>query len=94
MPAAMGTIDSRQPNSLAQVPAQSSQVGPGPCYFPSLVLGHARSWTANSLDARVRLTAECNRLQQEVALLHEKIRIKDARIARIEPPRRWPANAP
>ena len=54
---------------------------------------HARGWTANSLDARVRLTAERDRLQQEVTLLHEEIRIKDARIAQIEP-RHRPHYAP
>jgi len=37
---------------------------------------------------RVRLAATANQLQQEVALLREEIRIKDARMARIPPGRR------
>ena len=43
---------------------------------------HTRSWAANSLNARVRLKAENGRLQEEVRLLCEEIRIKDARMAR------------
>ena len=41
----------------------------------------ARGWAANSINARVRLTAENDRLNQEVQLLREGIRIKDARMA-------------
>jgi hypothetical protein len=36
---------------------------------------YTRSWAANSLNARVRLKAECDRLQQEVALRDDEIRI-------------------
>ena len=42
-------------------------------------VAYTRSWAADSSNARVRLTAERDRLEQEVALLREKIRIKDAR---------------
>ena len=46
-------------------------------------LGHyaieaARGWAANSINARVRLTAENDQLKQEVQLLREELRIKDA----------------
>ena len=41
---------------------------------------YTRSWAANSRNARVRLKAENVRLQQEVALLREEIRVKDTRM--------------
>ena len=43
----------------------------------------ARGWAANSIHARVRLTAQNNGLNQEVELLREELRIKDARAAQI-----------
>ena len=49
---------------------------------------YTRSWAANSLNARVRLKAEKDRLRQEVALLEEEIRIKDARALQINPHKR------
>jgi transposase InsO family protein len=49
---------------------------------------YTRSWAADSRNARVRLTAENRRLEQEVGLLREEIRIKDARLARIDARRR------
>jgi len=48
----------------------------------------ARGWAANSINARVRLAAKSDRLLQEVELLHEQIRIRDARMARLDPHRR------
>ena len=39
-----------------------------------------RSWTANSPNERMRLKTENDRLEAEVALLKEEIRIKDARL--------------
>ena len=45
----------------------------------------ARSWAANSINARVRLAAENDRLKQENQLLREEIRIKDTRLAKINP---------
>jgi len=51
----------------------------------NLAIVAARGWTANSLDARVRLSGENDRLQQEVQLLREELRIKDARLAKIDP---------
>jgi hypothetical protein len=48
-----------------------------------------RSWAANTGLARVRLKAENDQLRQEVALLREEIRIKGARMKRVEP-QRWP----
>ena len=49
---------------------------------------YTRSWAANSLNARIRLKAENDRLHQEVALLEEEIRIKDARALQISPHKR------
>jgi len=48
----------------------------------------ARGWAGNSINARVRLTAKSDRLQQEVELLREEIRIKDTRMAKLDPRRR------
>jgi len=48
----------------------------------------ARGWAANSINARVRLAAENNLLKQESQLLREEIRIKDARMAKVDPHRR------
>ena len=51
-------------------------------------LTSTRSWAANSWNARIRLSAENDRLRQELALLQEEVRIKDARMLRIPAPRR------
>jgi len=51
-------------------------------------LTYSRSWAADSTNQRVRLKADNDRLTQEVAQLREEIRIKDARLALIEPKRR------
>ena len=48
-------------------------------------LAIARGWCANSRIARVRLAADNDRLKTEVALLREELRIKDARMAHIQP---------
>ena len=48
----------------------------------------ARGWAANSVNARVRLAAENDRLNEEIQLLHEELRIKDVRFAKIDPRRR------
>ena len=48
----------------------------------------ARGWAANSINARLRLAAENDRLKQESQLLGEELRIKDARMAKIDPRRR------
>jgi putative transposase len=47
-----------------------------------------RSWAGNSSSQRVRLAAKSDQLEQEVALLCEEIRIKDARMATIPPAER------
>jgi hypothetical protein len=51
-------------------------------------LTYSRSWAADSSNQRVRLKAECDRLEQEVALRGKEIRIKDVRMAQIDPQRR------
>jgi len=51
-------------------------------------LAYTRGWAANSINSRIRLKAELERANQEIALLGEEIRIKDARMARIQPHRR------
>ena len=51
-----------------------------------------RKYTATDLylstNSRIRLKAELDRANQEIALLREEMRIKDARMARIDPHRR------
>ena len=49
---------------------------------------YTRSWAVDNMNGRVRLKAENDRLLQELALDREEIRIKDARMARINPHRR------
>jgi hypothetical protein len=44
---------------------------------------YARAWAADSINARVRLAAENDRLHEVCALLREEIRIKDTRIVQI-----------
>ncbi len=51
-------------------------------------LVYARGWAGNSSNQRVRLAAQGDQLQQEVALLREEVRIKDSRMAGILPSRR------
>jgi hypothetical protein len=48
----------------------------------------ARGWAANSINARVRLAAENDQLKQETQLLREELRIRDARLTKIDPRRR------
>ena len=58
-------------------------------------IAYTRSWAADSSNTRVRLTGENGRLLREIALLREEIRIKDARLARINahrPAERYPAD--
>ena len=49
---------------------------------------HTRGWAANSVNARIRLKGENDRLQEEVQLLREEIRIKDARLEHVPASRR------
>ena len=46
---------------------------------------YARAWAADSINARMRLSAENDRLQEECVLLREELRIKDTRTAQIAP---------
>jgi len=46
---------------------------------------YSRSWEADSIHTRVRQAAEIDQLRQEVLLQKEETRIKDARIALIDP---------
>ena len=48
----------------------------------------ARGWAANSINVRVRLSSDNDQLNQDNQLLREELRIKDARIAKLEPRRR------
>ena len=48
-------------------------------------MAYTHGWAANSINSRIRLKAKCERLQQQVAQLTEEIRIKDARMAQLDP---------
>ncbi len=48
---------------------------------------YTRSWAVDSMNGRVRLKAENDRQGQEIVLLREEIRIKDARMAQLNPVR-------
>ena len=66
--------------------------------LPLIALAHcaltrARGGAAKSVRARVRIAAEKDRLQQEIALLREELRLKDARLSVVAPHRR-PRSAP
>ena len=54
---------------------------------------YTRSWAADSTNQRVRLKAEKDRAEEEVALFREELRIKDSRMTRIKAHRR-PRYAP
>jgi putative transposase len=54
----------------------------------NVVFTVTRSRAENHFNARVRLQAENDRLRNEIALLREELRIKDARMERIPPQRR------
>jgi hypothetical protein len=47
-----------------------------------------RSWAADSRNARIRLKARLDQANQEIAMLREEVRIKDARMTQISPHRR------
>ena len=51
-------------------------------------VAYTRGWAANARMARVRPNAENDQLRQEVELLTEEIRIKDARMKRVDPQKR------
>ena len=44
---------------------------------------YTRSWAADSTNQRVRLKAENDRAQQELALVREELRIKDCRMGQM-----------
>ena len=46
---------------------------------------YARAWAADSINARVRLAAQNNQLNEGCALLREELRIKDIRMAQTRP---------
>ena len=41
---------------------------------------YARGWATNSINARVRLKAENDRLREEIALVREEMRIKELEV--------------
>ena len=53
-----------------------------------LAMIRTRSLAANSSNSRLRLAADLNRAKEEISLLEEELRIKNARMAKISPHRR------
>ena len=51
-------------------------------------LTYSRSWAADGSNQRVRLKAENDRLEQELASRQEELRIKDVRMSQMAPARR------
>jgi len=51
-------------------------------------LALSQGWASESLNPELRQRAEGDRQQQEIQLLREEIRIKDARMEQLEPHRR------
>ena len=51
-------------------------------------LASAQGWASDGLNRETRRAAEADRMDGEIALLREEIRIKDARMARIKARRR------
>ncbi len=49
---------------------------------------YTRSWAANCRLERMRLNGENDRLRQEMTLLTEEVRLKDARLKRVESQKR------
>ena len=76
-------------NPATQRLAELCEIRGAPCHRAG-ALRHclARAWAADSINARVRLAAENDRLHEECALLREELRLKDHRIAQIPPQRR------
>ncbi|MCZ6793125.1 MAG: DDE-type integrase/transposase/recombinase, partial [Planctomycetota bacterium] len=54
----------------------------------NLAIIYSRSWAANSVNARARLQAKLEQSGNDVSLLQEEIRIKDARMAHLDAHRR------
>jgi hypothetical protein len=81
------SVSARHPSAF-----RMGQEGPTPVLrvisLAQYAIVAARGWAANSINARVGLTAENDRPKQEAQLLCEELRIKDARLAKIDPRRR------
>ena len=86
----------QKPPSIPLPKGWPSHVKSGVLHIISLAhfsITHARGWAAKSVSAKVRNATERDRLHQEIALLREEFRIKDARMSLIAPHRR-PRYAP
>ncbi len=51
-------------------------------------VAYTRGWAANSINSRIRLTAQRDALQQQIGWLTEQLRIVNARMARVDPLKR------
>ena len=87
-----GIVVARFPNELSPLPRNwPRRVRSAVVHTIALAhtsLTHARSVAANSINARIRLKEESDRLRNEILLLQEESRIKDARMEQIPAHRR------
>ena len=85
MPGAKSPAETPLPRSWpTQVKSATLQV----IGLAQVVIAHARGWAADCANPRVRMQGDLDRAGQEIALLKEEIRIKDARMAQLLPHRR------
>jgi len=54
----------------------------------NLAIIYSRSWAANSSNSRVRLQGKLEHARSDISLLTEELRIKDVRMAHVDPHRR------
>ena len=53
-----------------------------------LAIIYTRSWASDSVNSRVRLQASLERALNEVSMLQDELRLKDARMSRLDASRR------
>jgi hypothetical protein len=82
------TMPGRKPPKISLPKSWTSHVRSAVLRVVSLAqfaTAYTRSWAANIVNARIRLKTELDRAKQEIVLLREQNRIKDARMARTDP---------
>ena len=76
----------KEPPTIALLKSWAKHVRTAMLHVVSLAqyaTAYMRSWAADNTNARLRMKAENDRSQQEIVLLREEMRIKDARMALI-----------
>jgi len=84
-------VSDHSPPDLSVPPGWPKNVKSAVLHVISLAqyaIAATRGWAADALNPRARQAAEDGRLTREIQLLREELRIKDARVAKIDPRRR------